>query len=84
MDYKVIQGVQDQKSPIEIGLEQKLSMSVPYTLLRKFSNCEVRPAWCGNFTILLRFKFYVKSNFGKISMMKDAILTVLVTLYFEF
>ena len=32
-------------------------------MLEKFSKCKVEAAWCGNFTILLPLKFYVKSNF---------------------
>ena len=35
------------------------------TMLQKFLKCEVKAAWCGNFTILLPLKFYVKSNFKK-------------------
>ena len=35
----------------------------PFTMLQKFSKCEVKAAWCVNFTILLPLKFYVKSNF---------------------
>ena len=35
----------------------------PCTMLQKFSKCEVKAALCGNFTILLPHKLYVKSNF---------------------
>ena len=40
------------------------------TMLQIFSNCEVKAAQCGNFTILLPLKFYVKSNFGELSRSK--------------
>ena len=53
-------------------------------MLQKFSKCEVKAAWCGNFTILLPLKFYVKSNFGKIRISKNATLTVLEIFDFEF
>ena len=34
-------------------------------MLQKLSKCEVKVAWCGNFTICLPLRFYVKSNFGE-------------------
>ena len=35
------------------------------TMLQKLSKCEVKEAKCGNFTICLPFRFYVKSNSGE-------------------
>ena len=44
-----------------------------YTMLRKLSKCEVKEAWCGNFTICLPLRFYVKSNFGEFKQSKNVI-----------
>ena len=40
------------------------------TMLQKLSKCEVKAARCGNFTICLPLRFYVKSNFGEFKQSK--------------
>ena len=53
-------------------------------MLQKFSKCEVKAAWCGNFTILLPLKFYVKSSFGELKRSKMGFLAILDGLNFDF
>ena len=43
------------------------------TMLQKLSKCEVKTAQCGNFTICLPLKYYVKSNFGEFKQSKNVI-----------
>ena len=53
-------------------------------MLHIFLNCEVKATWCGNFTILLPLKFYVKSNFGELKQLKLGFLAILERLNFDF
>ena len=48
------------------------------------SKSEVKAALCGNFTICLPFKFYVKSNSGEFKCYKLSFLALLETLNFNF
>ena len=43
------------------------------TLLQKLSKSEVKAARCGNFTICLPLRFYVKSNSGEFKQSKNVI-----------
>ena len=54
---------------VVIFVHRLLIQNHPFTMLHKFSKCEVKAALCGN-TIFLPLKFYVKSNFGKIEISK--------------
>ena len=54
------------------------------TMLQKFSNCEVKAARCGNFTIFPPLKFYVKSNFGEFKRQKMSLLALLEVLNLDF
>ena len=53
-------------------------------MLQKFSNYEVKAASCGNLTILLPLRFYVKSNFGEFKRQKMSFLALLEILNFNF
>ena len=48
----------------------------PHTILKKFSKCQDKAAWHGNFTIILQLKFYVKSNFGELKRSKILFLAI--------
>ena len=53
-------------------------------MLQKLSKCEVIEAWCGNFTICLPLRFYMKSNFGEFKQSKMSFLALLEALNFNF
>ena len=42
-------------------------------MLQKLSKCEVKAARCGNSTICLPLRFYVKTNFGEFKRFKNVI-----------
>ena len=53
-------------------------------MLQKLSKCEVKASLCGNFSICLPFRFYVKSNSGKFKRLTISFSTLLEALNFNF
>ena len=53
-------------------------------MLQKFSNYEVKAASCGNLTILLPLRFYVKLNFCEFKRQKKSFLALLEVLNLDF
>ena len=53
------------------------------TMLQKLSKYEVKAWLCWNLIILLRLRFYVKSNFGEFKWSKNVFLAILETLNLE-
>ena len=53
-------------------------------MLQKLSKCEDKVAGCGNTTICLPHRFYVKSNFAKFKKSKMSFLALLEVLNFNF
>ena len=54
------------------------------TMLQKLSKCEVKTTRCGHFTILLPFRFYVKSNLVNSNSQEMSFLAILEVLDFDF
>ena len=53
-------------------------------MLQKLSKCEDKAAKCGNFTVCLPLRFYVKSNFGELKRPRMPSLAILEVLNFDF
>ena len=53
-------------------------------MLQKLTKCEVKAAQCGNFTICLPLRFYVKSDFSEFKQSKMSFLALFEALNFDF
>ena len=78
-----------QPKPNELAIQKSEKNERPVPIYRYYYNiqpthyapeifkCEVKAAWCGNFTTLLPFKFNVKSNFGELKQSSMWFLAIL-------